>query len=160
MRIGEVLEIRPSDVEDRKIIHHNPKSGRDVEIVFIPQKIADRLKEYIRDENISSYEKIFQIKYAAARMVVKKIGKLIGISLSPHDLRRHAVTYASRAGTPIEIVSKVILRHANLSTTQRYLGKISDTEAIRWIETYMDKYSLKIGVNLTIEFSPVFLYYF
>jgi hypothetical protein len=24
--------------------------------------------------------------------------------------------------------------HANLSTTQLYLGKISDTEAMRWIE--------------------------
>ena len=28
----------------------------------------------------------------------------------------------------------VILRHANLSTTQRYLGKVSDTEALKWIE--------------------------
>jgi len=27
-----------------------------------------------------------------------------------------------------------ILRHSNLSTTQLYLGKISDTEALRWIE--------------------------
>jgi integrase/recombinase XerD len=40
----------------------------------------------------------------------------------------------SRSGVPIEIVSKVIVRHANLSTTQRYLGTISDTEAMRWIE--------------------------
>jgi len=47
---------------------------------------------------------------------------------------RHAATYASRAGTPIEIVSKVILRHADLTITQRYLGHVSDTEAIRWIE--------------------------
>ena len=54
--------------------------------------------------------------------------------LTPHDLRRFAATYASRCGTPIEIVSKVILRHANLSTTQRYLGKVSDIEAMRWIE--------------------------
>ena len=134
MRIGEVLKIRPSDVEGRKIVLHNPKSGRDAELVFIPQKIADRLKEYIRDKSISTYEHIFQIKYAGARMVVKKAGKLIGINLRPHDLRRHAATFASRAGTPIEIVSKVILRHTNLSTTERYLGKISDTEAIRWIE--------------------------
>jgi hypothetical protein len=36
--------------------------------------------------------------------------------------------------TPIEIVSKVILRHAHLSTTQRYLGKFTDVEAMRWIE--------------------------
>ena len=68
-------------------------------------------------------------------MVVKKAGELVGISLRPHDLRRHAATYASRAGTPIEIVSKVILRHANLATTQRYLGKVTDLEAIRWIES-------------------------
>ena len=67
-------------------------------------------------------------------MIVKKAGHLIGIHLRPHDLRRHAATYASRAGTPIEIVSKIILRYANLSTTQCYLGEGSDTEALRWIE--------------------------
>ena len=38
MRIGEVLKVKPSDVEDRKIVLHNPKSGRDAELVFIPQK--------------------------------------------------------------------------------------------------------------------------
>jgi integrase len=48
---------------------------------------------------------------------------------------RTAATYASRSGTPIEIVSKVILGHANLSTTQRYLGKVSAEEVLRWIET-------------------------
>ncbi|MCK4791467.1 MAG: site-specific integrase [Desulfobacteraceae bacterium] len=54
--------------------------------------------------------------------------------LRPHDLRRNPATHASRSGTPIEIVSKVILRHANLSTTQRYLGTVSNVEALRWIE--------------------------
>jgi hypothetical protein len=34
----------------------------------------------------------------------------------------------------VEIVSKVILRDTNLSATQRYLGKATDTEAIRWID--------------------------
>ena len=67
--------------------------------------------------------------------MVKKAGELVGINLRPHDLRRHAATYASRAGTPIEIVSKVILRHANLATTQRYLGKVTDLKAMRWIES-------------------------
>jgi integrase/recombinase XerD len=64
-----------------------------------------------------------------------KVGNMVGIKLRPHDLRRHAATYASRSGVPLEIVSKVILRHAVLSTTQRYLGKVSDHEAIRWIES-------------------------
>ena len=66
--------------------------------------------------------------------MVVKAGKMVGVHMRPHDLRRHSASYASRSGTPIEIVSKVILRHANLSTTQLYLGKISDNEAIRWIE--------------------------
>lgn len=59
---------------------------------------------------------------------------MVGIDLRPHDLRRHAATYASRAGTPIEIISKVILRHVDLTTTQRYLGNVNDREAIQWIE--------------------------
>ena len=74
------------------------------------------------------------ITYSAARVIVKQAGRVVGIDVKTHDLRRHAATYASRSGTPIEIVSKVILRHANLSTTQRYLGNVSDTEAVRWIE--------------------------
>jgi integrase len=77
---------------------------------------------------------IFPIPYEGARVSVAKAGKLVGIKLRPHDLHRHSATYASRSGVPIEIVNKVILRHANLSTTQRYLGTISDVEAIRWIE--------------------------
>ena len=60
---------------------------------------------------------------------------MVGVRLRPHDLRRHAATYASRSGTPLEIVSKVILRHSNLQTTQRYLGKVSDVEAMRWIDS-------------------------
>ena len=75
------------------------------------------------------------MSYVSAWSIVKKAGNLVGIELRPHDLRRHAAAYASRSVTPIEIVSKVILRHADLSTTQRYLGKVNDSEAIRWIET-------------------------
>jgi site-specific recombinase XerD len=72
--------------------------------------------------------------YTGARQMVKKAGRKISLEISPHDLGRPAATYASRAGAPIEIVSKVILRHANLSTTQRYPGKVSDTGASRWVE--------------------------
>ncbi len=74
------------------------------------------------------------ITYGAARVMSKKAGLLVGVQLRPHDLRRHATTYASRSGIPNEIVSKVILRHSNLAMTQRYLGKIQDAEAKRWIE--------------------------
>ena len=77
---------------------------------------------------------IKHLTYTAAGLIFIKAGNVIGVHIKPHDLRRHAATYASRSGTPLEIVSKVLLRHSNLSTTQRYLGKISDVEAIRWID--------------------------
>ncbi len=135
MRIGEVLKIKPHDLNDRKIVIREPKSGRDQEMVFIPLKLAARLKGYVQNNEIENDHRIFPLSYPAARMIVKKAGDLVGIDLCPHDLRRHAATYASRSGTPLEIVSKVILRHSNLSTTQLYLGKVSDLESMRWIDT-------------------------
>jgi len=119
MRVGEVLKLTPENVNEQRLILRQPKSGNEAELVFIPRKVSDRLSTYIEQKSIKSGQRIFPITYAAARLVVKKAGKLVGIELRPHDLRRHAATYASRSGVPIEIVSKVILRHANLSTTQR-----------------------------------------
>jgi integrase len=135
MRIGEVLNLRPCDIQERNLTIQNPKSGRTREVVYVPRKLLVRLTDYVKSDEIGSDDRIFPISYVAAWSMVEKAGKLVNIELRPHDLRRHAATYASRSGTPIEIVSKVILRHADLSTTQRYLGKVNDTEAIRWIET-------------------------
>lgn len=134
MRISEVLKLTPKDVEDRRLLLREPKSGKEVEVVFIPKKVAERLRDYIRQQQIGPDKRIFPITYPAAWSVVHKAGKMVGIHLRTHDLRRHAATYASRSGTPIEIVSKVILRHSNLATTQQYLGKVSDAEAMRWID--------------------------
>ena len=134
MRVGEVLKLTPNDVDGRKLTIQNPKSGTETEVAFLPQKVADRLRGYIQEKNIQPRDQIFQISYAAARLIVKNAGDLVGVHVRPHDLRRHAATYASRSGTPLEIISKVLLRHSNLSTTQRYLGKISDAEAIQWID--------------------------
>jgi len=134
MRIGEVLKLTPEDISGQKLLIRDPKSGREQEVIFITQKIADRLREYINSKNIAFNQRIFPISYEAARSMVKKAGKMVEVRLRPHDLRRHAATYASRSGVPLEIVSKIILRHANLSTTQMYLGRVSDSEATRWIE--------------------------
>jgi len=51
----------------------------------------------------------------------------------------YSATYASRNGVPLEVVSKVILRHQDLTTTQVYLGKIDDAEAIRWMDILQGK---------------------
>ena len=134
MRVGEVLKLKPNDVDGVRVTLRNPKSGREREIAFITKRISERLRDYVRDQGIGPDERIFPITYNGARLVVLKAGLRRGIKLTPHDLRRHAATFASRAGVPLEVVSKIILRHRNLSITERYLGKVSEAEAARWIE--------------------------
>ena len=127
MRIGEVLNITPGDIQECSLTIHNPKNGRADEKVYVPRKILGRVSEYVTGNNISTDDRIFPISHVAAWAMVRKAGQLVDIELKPHDLRQHAATYASRSGPPIEIVSKVIL-HPAVSTTQRYLGKVNDTE--------------------------------
>ncbi len=134
LRIGEVLNLRVSDLSGRKIIIEDPKSGRDAEVAFMPEHIAARLAEYAAGKQLSSEDKVFPLCYTTVRNLVTGLGKKLNVKISPHDLRRHSATYASRNGVPLEIISKVILRHQDLKTTQIYLGKISDTEAIRWMD--------------------------
>ena len=61
MRIGEVLKVVPNDIAERKILLREPKSGREQEIIFIQQKVAARLKDYIKIKNIGLQERIFPI---------------------------------------------------------------------------------------------------
>jgi len=86
MRVGEVLKLTPMDIEDRKAIIRDPKSGKEAEVAFLPQKVSDRLKKYIGDNGIKSGNRIFPITYAAARIVVKKAGDLVSIHPWPRPV--------------------------------------------------------------------------
>jgi len=105
----------------------------------MPEHIAIRLAEYVASEQLSSEGRVFPLCYTTVRNLVTELGKKMNVKISPHDLRRHSATYASRNGVPLEIISKIILRHQDLKTTQIYLGKISDTEAIRWMDVLHGK---------------------
>ena len=134
LRIGESLKIKVSDISERKIFLREPKSGKEAEVAFMPEPVAKRLSDYIKDQSLQSNDRLFPICYSTARYLIKRLGSNLHIRLTPHDLRRYSATYASRNGVPLEIVSKVILRHQDLKTTQVYLGKVSESEAIRWMD--------------------------
>jgi integrase len=139
LRIGEVLKLKVSDISGRKLMIQEPKSGRDAEVAFMPKHIAVRLADYIAGNNLTSEERVFDVCYTTVRNLVNRLAEKFNIRITPHDLRRHSATYASRNGIPLEIISKVILRHQDLKTTQVYLGKVSDTEAIRWMDVLHGK---------------------
>ncbi len=63
MRVGEVLGLTPADIHGQKLVIQNPKSGKENEYIFIPQKIAERLTEYVRDEVIGLNKRIFPTSY-------------------------------------------------------------------------------------------------
>ena len=88
---------------------------------------------YCQSETVPS-DRVFPLCYSTVWNLVTRLGIKLNVRISPHNLRRHSATYASRNGVPLEIISKVLLRHQDLKTTQIYLGKISDTEAIRWMD--------------------------
>lgn len=136
MRVGEVLNIRPSDIDhdNATILIQEPKSGRAGERVYITKKLCSRLLAYIAKADIARNDNVFDISYSTAYRLVRQSGMIVGAPLRPHDLRRHAATQASRNSIPLEIVSKVILRHADIATTQRYLGTVNQEEASRWVE--------------------------
>jgi integrase len=134
LRIGELLKIKVSDVSDRTITLREPKSGKESELAYMPENVSKKLAKYIKDNALQSDDRPFPICYSTARSLVRRLGEKVNVRISPHDLRRYSATYASRNGIPLEVVSKVILRHQDLKTTQVYLGKISDSEAIRWMD--------------------------
>jgi len=139
LRIGKLLKIKVSDVADRTINLREPKSGREAERAYMPENVSRKLAEYIKEQSLQEEDRIFPICYSTARSLVKGLGAILKVHVSPHDLRRHSATYASRNGVPLEVVSKVILRHQDLKTTQVYLEKISDSEAIRWMDVLHGK---------------------
>jgi integrase len=139
LRIGELLKITVSDVSDRILTLRDPKSGKEVEMAYMPENVSRKLAEYIKEASLQGDERIFPICYSTARSLINGLGAKLNVHVSPHDLRRYSATYASRNGVPLEVISKVILRHQDLKTTQVYLGKISDTEAIRWMDVMHGK---------------------
>jgi integrase len=128
------LKIRVSDICERRILLREPKSGKEAEVAYMPEAVAKRISDYIRDANLSAEDRLFPICYSTARSMIRNHGTRLKVSITPHDLRRYSATCASRSGVPLAIVSKVILRHQDLKTTQSYLGKVSEAEAIRWMD--------------------------
>ena len=59
------------------------------------------LTQAVRVPKIAPKQMTFPFCYGAGRAMAKKAGKLVGIRLRPHDLRRHAATFASRSNVTL-----------------------------------------------------------
>jgi integrase/recombinase XerD len=115
-RIGEFLRIRVKDIDGRKIIVQNPKSGKERKAIFLIEQVADRMRGYIQERALREQNRVFNLSYATAPKMINKLGEKVGIKPNPHDLRRHPATFANMNGMPLELISKLLLRHQDLKT--------------------------------------------
>ena len=81
-RPSEVLGLKLIDIDGQKLLLHTPKSGKEQEVVFIPNKLSGRLLNYVREAPISFDQRIFPITYAGARKMVVKVGDMVGTKTS------------------------------------------------------------------------------
>ena len=93
VRIGGVLKLTMNDMHDQKLRLRDPISGRGYEYVFIPVKVAERLRKNAKSVCQNPDDRIFPISTEAARVMVIKTGQAVGIHLRPHDLQRHSTTH-------------------------------------------------------------------
>jgi hypothetical protein len=104
MRIGEVLKLRLKELQDRKLIQQKPKSGREHEMVFIPQKVANRLREYALEVCMRLDDRIFPISYEGARVIVAKTGPATtGLATTPDPAHTPAAGLETHETAPLPI---------------------------------------------------------
>ena len=61
----------------------------------------------------------------AVLAVVRSYGKQLGLKLQPHDLRRTCAKLCRSSGGELEQI-QLLLGHASIQTTERYLGSRQD----------------------------------
>jgi integrase/recombinase XerD len=58
---AEFLNRTPKDIHEKKLTLRTPKSGKERRFVFIPQRVADRLKDDVKEKGIPSHSRIFPL---------------------------------------------------------------------------------------------------
>jgi len=60
-------------------------------------------------------------RQSLSRLIKRRTKQALGVSISPHDLRRSYAARAKEAGIDLSAISRQ-LRHQSIATTQRYIG--------------------------------------
>jgi site-specific recombinase XerD len=124
-RMRDVLEVRGKG-DKRRVVPINALLAANVRRWqdILKAKPGDRIARALgRKKSLAKH-----MSAVALFQIVRKYGRLINVpNLAPHDLRRTFAQLGYEAGVPITQIS-VLLGHANVSTTQKYLNLALDLE--------------------------------
>ena len=151
MRVTELVSVKREQVDkgqDEIIILGKGKKERPV---YLNAKAIIAIKNYLKtrkDDNEFLFvthppkqlpnfndKETSTCTQSTIELIIRKLGKKVGVEAYPHKFRRTAATKAVRKGMPIEQVQKM-LGHATLNTTQIYVN-VSDSEVKISHEKYL-----------------------
>lgn len=130
LRIHELLNMRVEDIRGNKIFTIG--KGRKEGWVYISKTTSKRLKLWLQESHATDYiwikctRRQYYQRYTVAgfRSRLAEAFKKAGFNdFQPHELRHSFATDLRRRGADIDVIQK-LLRHSNLSSTQRYLHNL------------------------------------
>lgn len=141
IRLNELINLKREDIDfETNTVKVRSGKGNKERMTIISDKIKIELLKYYSKETFKTQYILEgrKGKYTkkAVQVVLGKIGRQIGIKLTPHMLRHSFATHLLESGVDIRQIQE-LLGHESLRTTQIYT-KISKTE-LRKIRNPMDE---------------------
>ena len=124
MRLGEAEALTPADLRlgngEARAAIEDAKTTSGVRTVFLPEAVAEALREHIERHGRGKREPIFQVPRRTVQKEHDRARKRIGRSgYTIHDHRHTAAVHLARAGMPLHLLQQQ-LGHANVEQTMRY----------------------------------------
>ncbi len=134
LRISEALTLTPSRLGsfDGKPVLSIIGKGKKPRLVACPERLADKLKSYAYEKNISPDQRLFKINRSRAWQIINKAAKRAGFTkrIYPHLLRHSdAIERLRQTGNPKAL--QLHLGHASTTMTMRYLSTLTQEDAVR-----------------------------
>jgi len=121
LRISELLDIRVGDINLNTMTIRLRGKGEKDAVLPIPRGLKKILKNiFLVYKNAPKDMRLFRYSYYTLYRRIKEIGRRIGKEVTPHTLRHTTATEMLKRGINLRVVQKV-LRHASISTTQKYI---------------------------------------
>lgn len=142
LRVGELLSIRPADVNMTKhsIRVLATKSQQAQTRGFAPQA-ADALTRWLERRHAPRNAPLFctldgtPLSQEYVRAMVRRMAARAGIErrVTPHTLRHSYAAELERQGTPVTVISK-LLGHSSVAVTARYLDHLTNAQAVEALD--------------------------
>ena len=132
-RISEILNLCKKDIEWEQNVITVTRKGGYRQRVAVDERGMEALKEWMRRRQSTSKRVFMDYEYRDIYPRIKKLGKRLGIHVTPHMFRHSRVVQLMQTGIPLERVSD-IAGHRNINTTLQMYGRLRAEDLGKYLE--------------------------